>query len=304
MYDLIGDIHGHAEKLKQLLSRMGYSEKGTCWSHPDRKVIFVGDFIDRGPAIRETLEIVKGMVDNEKAQAVMGNHEYNAIAYATQREDGTFLRSHNETHRHQHEKTLEQFSGRSEEWKEWVEWFKTLPLFLDLGELRVVHACWDHDHINWLDQEFGGKLSNKLLREAHEKGSRAHIAIEETLKGKEVDIPAEFAWKDKDGTSRTSNRIKWWVDPSNATHQDLLFSCPAAIENERVPQTINFNRYPSDGPPVFFGHYWLEGKQPELQSSNVVCLDYSVAKGGNLVGYRWNGEKSLTRDSFVVIHPH
>ena len=53
MYDLIGDIHGYATPLKQLLTKMGYKEQADgpeqpdVWQHPDRKVIFLGDFVDR-----------------------------------------------------------------------------------------------------------------------------------------------------------------------------------------------------------------------------------------------------------------
>jgi predicted MPP superfamily phosphohydrolase len=82
MHDIIGDIHGHAAELKSLLTRMDYKETNGVWQHPSRKAIFVGDLIDRGPAIREVLHIVKNMVDHQKALVVMGNHEYNAIAYA------------------------------------------------------------------------------------------------------------------------------------------------------------------------------------------------------------------------------
>ncbi|MCM2375124.1 hypothetical protein [Aporhodopirellula aestuarii] len=42
-YDIIGDIHVHAEELKALLSDMGYSRHGLGFRHPDRKVVFVGD---------------------------------------------------------------------------------------------------------------------------------------------------------------------------------------------------------------------------------------------------------------------
>ena len=78
MIDLIGDIHGHADKLEELLLKLGYAKNNGAYSHPHRKVLFVGDYIDRGPKIRETLEIVKSMVDSENAIALMGNHEYNA----------------------------------------------------------------------------------------------------------------------------------------------------------------------------------------------------------------------------------
>jgi hypothetical protein len=52
--------------------------------HPDRQAIFVGDLIDRGPRQVESVEIVRSMVDAGAAQIAMGNHEFNAIAYATQ----------------------------------------------------------------------------------------------------------------------------------------------------------------------------------------------------------------------------
>ena len=53
-----------------------------------------------------------------------------------------------------------------------------------------------------------------------------------------------------------------------------------------------------DGPPVFIGHYWMSGK-PELQSPKVACVDYSAAKDGPLVAYRWDGEQELDASRFV-----
>ena len=50
MYDIIGDIHGHADTLIQLLQKLGYKKnKQGAFQHPTRKVFFVGDFIDRDP---------------------------------------------------------------------------------------------------------------------------------------------------------------------------------------------------------------------------------------------------------------
>ena len=73
MYDLIGDIHGHATELEQILRELGYARKNGVYQRSDRMVVFLGDFIDRGPQIRETLEIVRPMVDGGHALAVMGN---------------------------------------------------------------------------------------------------------------------------------------------------------------------------------------------------------------------------------------
>ena len=55
LYDLIGDIHGHADTLERLLKQLGYSRHHGVYGHSDRQAIFLGDFIDRGPQIRETL---------------------------------------------------------------------------------------------------------------------------------------------------------------------------------------------------------------------------------------------------------
>ena len=60
--DVIGDIHGYADKLRKLLSRLGYEQNGGVYGSPDRKAIFVDDLIDRGPAIGEVMEIVAGML--------------------------------------------------------------------------------------------------------------------------------------------------------------------------------------------------------------------------------------------------
>jgi hypothetical protein len=47
-YDLVGDVHGHADPLHRLLDKLDYSEVDRVFRHPERKVIFVGDF--RGPS--------------------------------------------------------------------------------------------------------------------------------------------------------------------------------------------------------------------------------------------------------------
>ena len=49
-----------------------------------------------------------------------------------------------------------------------------------------------------------------------------------------------------------------------------------------------------------FGHYWMKG-DPVLLSDNIACVDYSIAKGGALVCYRWDGERCLDEDKFVSV---
>jgi hypothetical protein len=301
MYDLIGDIHGHATPLKTLLQLMDYYPENGVWQHPDRKVIFVGDYIDRGPQIRETLQIVKAMVDNGKAIALMGNHEYNALAYAYPLPGGRFLRAHNATHNRQHQATIDQFRDHPGEWQMYLDWFYTLPLFADLGSIRAVHACWDQEHIDWLSAHNHYTMIESLLLDSFRPGNKAVEVIEQTLKGKEFNIPEKYAWHDKDGHLRTSNRLKWWINPEALTYGDFLFNCPPELRDQPVNKSLQVSVYPGDAPPVFFGHYWMEDKFPVIQAGNVICLDYSVAKGGNLVAYRWNGEQGIDNRHFIFI---
>jgi hypothetical protein len=55
-----------------------------------------------------------------------------------------------------------------------------------------------------------------------------------------------------------------------------------------------------DDIPVIFGHYWMKGKPFTLHPS-ATCIDFSVAKSGFLVGYRWSGERQLTNDNLVSV---
>ena len=74
-YDIIGDVHGHADVLVALLRKLGYREQMGAWRHTERTAVFVGDFIDRGPRQVESVMVARRMVDAGTAVAVMGNHE-------------------------------------------------------------------------------------------------------------------------------------------------------------------------------------------------------------------------------------
>lgn len=83
-YDIIGDVHGCAFELMELLGRLGYERDGDGpYRHPERTAVFIGDLVDRGEDQLRVLEIVKGMHDGGSAQVLMGNHEFNAICFAT-----------------------------------------------------------------------------------------------------------------------------------------------------------------------------------------------------------------------------
>lgn len=75
-FDLIGDLHGCAGELRELLARLGWEETGGRWAHPQgRTLVFLGDLVDRGPRILETLTLVMDLCAQGAALCVVGNHD-------------------------------------------------------------------------------------------------------------------------------------------------------------------------------------------------------------------------------------
>lgn len=310
MFDVIGDIHGHAGELRLLLERLGYHEQGGVYRHPQRQVVFLGDWIDRGPRIRETLEIVRGMIEGESAFGVLGNHEFNAIAFATPDplNPGSFLRPQNEHNIRQHAATMAEFAGRLD-WPEWLDWFRTIPLWLEWTGMRAVHACWHPPSLATLAQglkEHHG-LSTGFIAAASRNGTPLFEALETVLKGIEVRLPEGVTYLDKDGQVRRRVRLQWYRVPVAETWRTYTLSAPV----DSLPATpyelgthLELVPYPPEERPVFFGHYWLNlanGSTPQLQSENAACLDYSIARGGQLCAYRWSGERALRPENFVTV---
>ncbi|WP_234952443.1 metallophosphoesterase family protein [Rhodopirellula baltica] len=167
-YDIIGNIHGHATQLKSLLVSLGYREHQHGFRRSDRMALFVGDFVDCGPAIGNVISIAWVMVD---ALAVMGDHEYNAIAFHTHRpgkpssgKSNEWFWPHSEKNVKQHRATLDQLS--TVEMADAIQWFKTLPVALDLDGIRVAHAAWWDEQIAVINRSLdslGDSLRNSCL---------------------------------------------------------------------------------------------------------------------------------------------
>jgi hypothetical protein len=202
-------------ELVQLLGMLGYHQSRGVYRHPDRKVIFVGDFIDRGPQIREVLEIARPMIEAGAALAVVGNHELNALAYHTEDPGapGQYLRGHEPKNIKQHRQTLDQLEPAG--LRSHLEWFRSLPMWLNLDGLRVVHACWDDRAIASIAAGLKehGEVTTAFLESACKKGAPLFAPVDIALKGKEAKLPPPLSFTDKDGHVRTEIRTRWYLPP-------------------------------------------------------------------------------------------
>jgi hypothetical protein len=149
-------------------------------------------------------------------------------------------------------------------------------------------------------------VSTEFLHQATTDGSQLYQAIEDVLKGKEIDLPEGVCYFDKDGHKRTAMRVKWFRAPEGETIASYALTADDGLPTELLPESAvdSATPYPGDAVPVFFGHYWLRADCPTSLAANVACLDFSVAKGGSLCAYRWDGERELDDEKFVAVAAH
>jgi len=314
-YDIIADVHGRYDKLEPLLIRMGYQHDGTSFVPPaGHMALFLGDLIDPKPGhpqpggVKNVLHAVKAMQERGYALVIMGNHEFNAICFHTMGPKGEWLKIRGPGIIEHHQGTLDDFpkyDDPTSEWQQvWMPWMKALPFYLDLGGFRAIHACWHPDFFEILE----GKTLNDhdFLVACADKESKEGKAIEVLLKGVEVPLPKPHSFTDHTGTVRKEFRARWWEMPGDDVMcRDLVF--PANDEIAEVPVAHEargmFSPYPSDAPPVFFGHYFKPADATqEPERPNVACLDHSAAISGPLVAYRWKGCASINPENYIS-HP-
>ena len=309
-YDIIGDIHGHSGKLLGLLKHLGYREIDGAYRQDGHTAIFVGDLIDRGSQQVEVLETVKAMVDAGAALCVMGNHEFNALAYATLKEGGDpesdegYCRSHKKSNQEQHGAFLALCQDVRDEW---LQWFRTLPLWLDLDDVRVVHACWHKESMRAVMNEFGSPFirTDDQIRSASEKGTSMYRAIETLLKGPELDL-RRFdipPFEDHGNRLRHQARISWWLDddvPQWLLQGPNLSNVDQQVMNLIISEIQPF-RYTDESKPLFFGHYWQTAqheKELVTMGTNAACVDFSAGKTGELTAYRHIPGRPTTLDGY------
>jgi hypothetical protein len=227
MIDIIPDIHGQLEKLESLLTHLGYTKGYRSWVHSERKVLFLGDYIDRGPQVRETLQLVRAMVEAGQALALMGNHELNAVAFHTRGVDGTPLRPHSDKNVAQHKATLESFVGHEDELADYRRFDGKSGTY----EIEPLHLLAYHG--NWY-----------VL--ARSRGSDKTFALSRFGKvaptGKYFKRPARFDWR---AFSREAFGIAHGEKPERIR---LLFSAHVATYiRERVWHPSQILRQHRDG---------------------------------------------------------
>ncbi len=180
-FDIIGDVHGCFDELLELLGRLGYGVSKSA-QHSQvryqvtppsgRKVIFLGDLVDRGPNSPEVLRLVMDMVDAGNAICVPGNHEVKLERKLSGRKVNLT---------HGLAETMEQLADESDEFLTRVKsFFASLisHFILDDGRLVVAHAG--------LKEAFQGRASGAVRNFA--------LYGETTGETDEYGLPVRYQW--------------------------------------------------------------------------------------------------------------
>lgn len=181
-FDIIGDVHGCAIELEELLQKLGWevNHEGN-YDHKDlkRKVIFVGDLVDRGPDTPRVLEIAIQLLENQKAYWVMGNHDDKLRRYLL---DNPVKIAHGL------QETIDQLALCSSSFRQKIlEILESLPSYgiFDQDQLIVAHAgLKEKYHFQHTESAHRFALIGQPTGEYNEKGYPIRYAWENDYEGK------------------------------------------------------------------------------------------------------------------------
>jgi len=302
--DIVGDIHGEHDALQALLKNLGYDAGG---NHPDgRKLVFVGDLVDRGHDSPAVIETIMALVTQQQAQCVLGNHELNILREDVKIENRWFFDPDATS-------TVQTVSPGQR--SEFLEFFAGLPVALERDDLRVVHACWNGAAIREVRDSPGEASSTMEMYNHYEQRIEATLASGDH-KQLFDDEHRQFGDRIVYGSNDPATH---WPDPkmlpAHAWHDEIdqmgnPLSVVTSGEERRaekvypaggkfrfVDRVAWWDNY-ADNQAVIVGHYWrryrptkmvgyresgrdlFPGFGPERwlgQSENVFCVDFSVA---------------------------
>jgi hypothetical protein len=302
--DIIGDVHGEAGALRDLLGRLGCDpDQGTA----ARPIAFVGDLVDRGPDSPAVVDIVMKLVEAGIAQCVLGNHELNILLGLKKEGNGWFWGDATDDHqmmvdgrvvKHRFDSVLAS-SAQAERYR---AFFASLPLVLARDDLRVVHACWSDAAVDQLPHagaaaDIGRQWSKSIhttlkaegLWEAERQERKDFAELNRLDVRPDRDLPAHAT-----SVERRQNNHPVKVLTSGLEVRIPLEQIFFVGGKWRFCRRHDWWNHYEATPAVVVGHYWRQRARVATDKpdrwetarftdwtgprSNVFCVDYSVGK--------------------------
>lgn len=233
--DIVGDVHGEIGALCQLLFRLGYDGNG---DHPDgRRLVFLGDLVDRGPNSPAVVQVVRRFISRGVAQMVLGNHELNLMRLDRKHGNKWFWGQTEQLCNKDPDATVPiarpgapSFQVLEEESAQegYIEFFRSLPLVLRRPGLAVVHAMYHEESVRLV--EAAGDVDAATLHDEYIEHTQKKV---EELRANGTELShddIEMIWQNENpvkvlttgmeepapepffagGKMRTLTRSPWW----------------------------------------------------------------------------------------------
>jgi len=310
--DVIGDVHGERQALEQLVRHLGYDDDGR---HPaGRKLVFVGDFCDRGPDSPGVLALVRRWVEAGHAYAVLGNHEINLLRDDAKDGSGWFFDERIEADNRKYAP----YQRADRDFPQAMfPFLRQLPLALERDDIRIVHAAWMDEKIAQARQMQAGEVADDYDR--LEEGAAVH-ARAQGIPARSAAESAAWPYSLEDGAHQPPFMPAHADSELNKSQYNPLKVLTCGVERRGtepffaggkwrfVERVAWWDRY-ADATPVLVGHYWRritpvdravlgKGDQDLFADiaptswhglrHNVFCVDFSV-------GARWTARLAGTR---------
>lgn len=293
--DFIGDVHANAERLRELLDHLGYVRKGWTYRHPEprRRAIFMGDLINRGCDNVAVYVLVRSMVEAGTAECLLGNHEFDAIAWVTVcPKSGWPMLDRTDRNWSRMRAFLTQVGEGSRLHCDMIKWFRTLPLWIETDSFRAVHACWHRSSIEAMAPYVeDGRVRAAAWTTVLDRDGPAYAAANMLVRGPEYAAQCR--------REPAPVRVRWWDTNAKTVAE-------AAVQPEHLDPVTAAMPYnaapflPDGGKPLFFGHYG-DRCSPRLLDGKAACVDNYASARRPLVAYSWTGEDCLVDEAFSSV---
>ena len=248
----IGDLQGCLASLETLREQL-----------PDaRRLIFVGDLVNRGPQSLATLRGVRDLVQSDRAVALLGNHDLHLLAV-----DAGIRPQHDSD-------TLQEILDAPDR-RVLIDWLRSLPLAHEEAGHLFVHAGVPPQWTLAQTLERAEEVRQRLLRDDYRDFLRR-------MYGNEPDL-----WVDE---LAGDDRLRFVVNAltrlrivDDAGRMQLRFKDAAAAAPARTMPWFDHSERATRGTPIVFGHWSTEGL---VQRSNVTGIDTGCVWGGRLTTLR------------------
>ena len=300
--DVIGDIHGELDALNELLARLGYDQFGR---HPEqRRLVFLGDLIDRGPDSPGVIEKVSGLYFARRAQCILGNHELRLINQIN-KPDNSWINAELAAKARRNGWEAPMRVAHTLQLRAALTFFSSLPIALVRSDVRLVHACWDPESVAQIPKTAGSwsalfaRFRRNINAELKERGwNRKRIA---RLKSRQ---PLYVGPPEVEHVEFSEELSDYFIFEQNAHPLKVLTQGLYSQVKDQAPFWSGYRWQMSDrqqwwhnyqdDTPVIFGHYWRprgESLEANLKPSlfegvqaqdwlgprqNCFCLDFAV----------------------------